>query len=361
MSKEQDPEPGARRNFTDVASLFQPIVPQADAPARAVPPPRPLPPPAVLGTEPAAAKPPAPPAPPSPPPSDPLLAPEPVASVPKPEEPSFGAAWQPQPNWRPRRSWTWILLVPLGLLGAGLVLMADPVQFRRWFNEHVWAPPPAPVPPLLATAPSRSNPPAPSELPAPVQTPTPAPAPPVSQATEPAPAPAPTAPAPPAEPGAVAPAPSSTDQSATPAQTPASAPTASPPAEAGSPSPPSSPVEPAPPPPAPLPAPPSPTPADSAPATPTFGHVSIRYRRGHSGAEAEANRLASQVQGLAERTEVRTATAGYRTPTILFFRPEDHDEAVSLGQVITAPGGAWTIRQGQRRQKPGTLEVWLPQ
>lgn len=348
MSSEPEAGPDGRRTFTDVASLFQPIIPPPGTPVREAPPDPPLLPVAPLSTEPRAQKPlPAPSAPPPAAAAAAAKAPrEPFPEAQASREAAFGDAWDAKPNWRPRRSWTWVLLVPLGLLGAALMLTADPAQFRHWFNEHVWAPPPVPLPPLLASGPPTSATPE-------------AHAPAAAEPAPPAPAPAPAeAPAPPDTPTAsVAAEGSSTPATVTPATVPAASeppPTAQP-AEAPAPAPAAADTQPAPP--------RTPEPAASAlaPAAPTFGPVAIRYRKSQPGSDADAARLASQLQPLAERVELRATTGGgYRTPTILFFRPEDRAAAISLAQVVTPAGGPWTIRQGQTRQKPGTLEVWLP-
>lgn len=285
---------------------------------------------------------------PNPPPAADAPTAEPIAkaarpaSVHAPPEPAFVQAWEPKPNWRKPRSWTWVLLLPLGLLGAGIVA-SDPAELRRWFHEHVWAPPPVPEPHLLATAPPGTGSDSPQTRPSP-----PPAAGPVPENSE---APVPAAPSPSAE-ETQTPAPPALEPQAAPAE-PVVAPVAPPPPPA---------VE-APPAPAPEPVAPAasaPAPPPAVPATPIFGPVAIRYRKGQSGADAEAARLLAQVQPLAAQADLRSTTTGYRTPTILFFRPEDRDDAESLSQVITAPGGPWTIRQGQGRRKAGALEVWIP-
>src|SRR4051812_20842147 len=98
-------EPGERRNFTDVVSLFQPIVPAAETP---VPPP-PVPPVVAPATSVTPAAPP----------------PKPVPPVRVPKE-TWAGAWEEQPRWRPRPSWTWALLIPFGVFAVTV----DPVTVR---------------------------------------------------------------------------------------------------------------------------------------------------------------------------------------------------------------------------------------
>jgi len=214
----------------------------------------------------------------------------------------------------------------VALLAAFAYWTLDPAKLRELAAPYLDRPvhevstaPPAPAQPTAPTAPPTPA----SPGPGPDGTAAPTAAPPSPAATAEAPAaeepPSPALPVPPAAPAA-------------PSVTQALEPTPAP---------------------APAPALPAATPA----ATPV--HVSIRYRKAADGAEAQATRIAAQLRAADMKADLRPVATSQRTPTILFFRPEDQGAANALWASLAGEAG-WTVRAGSGRQPPGTLEVWLP-
>lgn len=412
-SEEQQQGEVGRRKFDDVTSLFGRIVPPPGTPvrpaatpdvkpisttpldpaaaprpvndqpaARAVtlPSPDPLPDPAPPATIPApnATTPAAAPA--EPRPARPRSPPLPVA--PEREKPRRDArgrtektrkpasselpwpdAFAPRPNFerkRTARSFTWILLIPLGAVVATGIVMLDPRAIRDFIDRTMLQiqPRPATDAPSLLPAPFRpgatvspSSPPA-SAVPAPVD-PTPiAPAP-----IEPAPiVPAPAVPAP------AVPAPTSGQTDLTTPPPPASNPPATEggtkpstsPAPAASIEPPAIPVPP--------PEPPAPAAASPAPAVaePSFARVTIIYRRGSTASEAEARRIAARVERAAVAVDIRPSGTILRAPVITYYNLADKDAAATLARSLAGEGGSWIVRPGPTRSAAGSLDISLP-
>jgi len=345
---------GGRKSFTDVVSLFQPIVPAAGTPVRpdAV---QPVPPPLQAAEPPPPAPPIAAPATPPPPPISPPTAPSRLMAAPAEGEEAWSAAWEPQPNWRPpRRPWTLLVLIPCGIFAAWVVMTADPAAIRTFVNQHIWSrethdlpvpaipePRPAPTPaPVASSAPAQRFEPGLPLTPIVPEQPRSEPA--VPAAGVPLgpvvlPPKAPEVPAEPPPQAAAANVDAAPEPSPPAAPSPAAAVPEPPPAENVAP-----PV------------------VASQPPPPTFGVIGIRYRRGTPTGEAEAARLSARLQPQAERIETRVVGTGFSAPTVLYFRPADRAEALSLAQRLPAAAAAWTVRQGQGRQRPGYLELWLP-
>ena len=414
-SEEQQQGEVGRRKFDDVTSLFGRIVPPPGTPvrpaatpdvkpisttpldpaaaprpvndqpaARAVtlPSPDPLPDPAPPATIPApnATTPAAAPA--EPRPARPRSPPLPVA--PEREKPRRDArgrtektrkpasselpwpdAFAPRPNFerkRTARSFTWILLIPLGAVVATGIVMLDPRAIRDFIDRTMLQiqPRPATDAPSLLPAPFRpgatvspSSPPA-SAVPAPVD-PTPI-------------APAPIAPAPiepaPAVPAPIVPAPTSGQTDLPTPPPPASNPPATEggtkpstsPAPAASIEPPAIPVPP--------PEPPTPAPAAANPAPavaePSFARVTIIYRRGSTASEAEARRIAARVERAASAVDVRPSGTILRAPVITYYNSADKDAAATLAHSLAGEGGSWIVRPGPTRSAAGSLDISLP-
>lgn len=402
-SEEQQQGEVGRRKFDDVTSLFGRIVPPPGTPvrpaatpevkpisttpldpaaaprpvndqpaARAVtlPSPDPLPDPAPPATIPApnATTPAAAPA--EPRPARPRSPPLPVA--PEREKPRRDArgrtektrkpasselpwpdAFAPRPNFerkRTARSFTWILLIPLGAVVATGIVMLDPRAIRDFIDRTMLQiqPRPATDAPSLLPAPFRpgatvspSSPPA-SAVSAPVD-PTPiAPAPAV-------PAPIVTAPAsgqtdlpPPPPPPSNPPA---TEGGTKPSTSPAPAASIEPPAI-----------------PVPPPEPPAPAAASPAPAVaePSFARVTIIYRRGSTASEAEARRIAARVERAAVAVDIRPSGTILRAPVITYYNLADKDAAAALARSLAGEGGSWIVRPGPTRSAAGSLDISLP-
>ena len=346
---------GGRKSFTDVVSLFQPIIP---APGTAVRPDavQPVAPKLQAPEPPPPAPPIAAPATPPPPPISTPTTPSRLMPAPAQSEEAWAAAWEPQPNWRPpRRPWTLLVLIPCGIFAAWVVMTADPVAIRSFVNQHVWSreahelPTPAVPEPTPAPAPAASSPSVQRIEPGLPLTPVV----PEQPRSEPA-VPAagvplgpvvlpPKAPETPAEAPSAPPAAAANPDAASQASAPTSPSTAAaipepPPAENAAP----------------------PAVASQPPPAPAFGVIGIRYRRGTPSGEAEAARLSARLQPQAERVETRAVATGLSAPTVLYFRPDDRAGALSLAQRLPVGGAGWTVRQGQGRQRSGYLEVWLP-
>ncbi len=340
----QDAEP-KRRKFDDVTSLFGPIVPVGNATSR-FPPHRPafipLPPSSVIptarGTPPSSSEAAPDPLPDLPPEQDlssntevdedlagtvritttpPALSEtriEPTLPVridpPPPARPRAAKArrsaeipwpdaFEPRPNYRRRQStnWSWLLLIPAGLVAAAAITMIDARAARIWIDTTILHRTP------VAGITESPLMPRPFRTPNTAKTETPA-------AGPPNPYPAiPTSPAP------VAPG---TEVS-----------------------------------------PPPPDPTNSTGAAAPI-RVTIQYRRNIPGADGEARRLAALLQSYGGSVELHPNATTVPAATINYYNAADRDAATALASVLASEASAWLVRLGTTKNPPGTLDVWLP-
>ena len=305
----------AKRKFDDVTSLFGTIVPPPGTPIRPMRPFQPIP-TSLPGTaRPADDAEPEPIEPPLEPdgeydrgsgddPEPPRREMEPsVSARPRPTEIPWPDAFEPRPNFKPRepRQWTWLLLIPAGLVAAAAMTLIDTRNLRRWVDAN-----------LLHRAPIEGTITG-SLLPGPFQ---PRSAPDLA-AAPPAQAPIPY----PAIPTSPVPVPPGTEVSPPPVD----------PAQAA---------------------------AEAAAAAPV--HVIIQYRRNVPGAEGEARRLATLLQGVGGSIELRPNATTVRSPTINYYNSADKDSASALALILAHEATSWTVRPGTGKNPLGTLDVWLP-
>ena len=325
MTTEPAPDGGVqRRKFDDIASLYRPVV-AGNGPSAAFPPHRPafipLPP---TYTAPVRHPEPEPPqvAAPADIPETTQLKVVPAPTVETRIEPTLPAtgpatasatrsrsneipwpdAFQPRPNYRkPERSnWTWLLLIPAGLVAAVAITMVDPRGIRSWVETN-----------LLHRTPTAGTLDSPL-LPGAFRTP--------GNAT-------------PAQPATQAP--SSTTDSAPasdPNQTPALV--MAPPGAATA------------------------APPTTAAAGPI--HVGIQFRRNIPGAEGEARRIAALLQNSGASIELRPNVATARAATINYYNAADKDAASALATTLANEAPSWLVRLGTAKNPPGTIDVWLP-
>lgn len=329
---------GAGRKFDDIASLFGGIVPPPGSPVRPSPKLQPLPvalpeptsppvipsppaAPAVVVNEPIAAEsePPAieAPMPPtmalSPPP--PLRVEPPALARPRPTEIPWPDAFEPRPNFKKRepRNWSWLLLIPAGIVAALGISAVDTRALRSWVDTNVLHRSP--------TAGSIDN----SLLPAPFRTQAPS---------------GQTPPAGQAGPGTAAG--TAAADAAIPYPALPTSPVPVPPGTIVSPPP----VEPA-------------QQAAAAAAAPPI-HVTIQYRRNIPGADGEARRIAALLQSTGGSVELRPGAASVRVPTITYYNAADKSSASALALVLANEAASWTLQLGTAKNPPGSLDIWMP-
>lgn len=318
-----------------------------------------------------------------------------MAQVPWPD------AFEPRPNWRrPKaaRSWSWLLLVPLGILVAVVVATVDTRALRDFIDLHLLhrQPKQESETTSLLPAPFRTGPATPPASPSATPAPTPAPAPaiavPPAAGPSGAPPSLPFTPAAPSTPVTSPQAGSPLPQSATPpepvppAAAPAPAADVSPPVGADPSNdnaslaavvPPSAPADPPPIPSLPIPPVPVPPPATppaaestagapaaaAGPATqavPSIARVTVSYRRNQPDAEAQARRIAARIGAKAGTVDLRPTGSTYRSPTIHYYHPGDKEAALALARSLAGEGGnGWVVRAGPSRPA-GSVDIWVP-
>lgn len=335
----QNAEP-KRRKFDDVTSLFEPIVPGAGA-ASQFPPHRPafipMPTPSVIPNR--RAKPQA-----SPPTTQPEESPDvpeddelaanlprnvrittvpsaadarvvpalslrvepPPPTRPRPAEIPWPDAFEPRPNYRNRepKKWSWLLLIPAGLVAAAAITLIDARTVRNWIETTILHRAPTAgiidsplMPQPFRTSPTTTVAPAGAENTAPVAPPNPYPA-------------LPTSPVP---------VPPGTEVS-----------------------------------------PPPPDPAETATTAAAPIRVTIQYRRNIPGADGEARRLAALLQSYGGSVELHPTATTVRAATINYYNPGDKDAAAALASVLANEAPTWIVRLGTIKNPPGTLDIWLP-
>lgn len=227
----------------------------------------------------------------------------------RPAEIPWPDAFEPRPNYRKRdgRSWSWLLLIPAGLVAAAAITLVDARSVRTWIDTTVLH-----RTPVAGTLDS------------------------------------------PLLPGAFR----AGTTNAPSTSTPSAATTASKPAEADIPYP-AIPTSPLPVPPGTEVSPPPPEPADpAAVAVPT--HVNIQFRRNIPGADGEARRIAALLQSYGGSVELHPNATTARVATINYYNAADKDAAAALATSLSNEAASWIVRLGTAKNPPGTLDVWLP-
>ena len=227
----------------------------------------------------------------------------------RPAEIPWPDAFEPRPNYRQRdgRSWSWLLLLPAGLVAAAAITLVDARSVRTWIDTTILHRTPIAGTidsPLLpgafragtTNAPSTGTPPTNTTASKPAEEDIPYPA-------------IPTSPVP---------VPPGTEVSP----------------------PPSEPVDPA------------------AAAVPI--HVNIQFRRNIPGADGEARRIAALLQSYGGSIELHPNTATARVATINYYNAADKDAAAALATTLSNEAASWIVRLGTTKNPPGTLDVWLP-
>lgn len=232
-----------------------------------------------------------------------------VAARTRPAEIPWPDAFEPRPNYRKRdgRNWSWLLLLPAGLVAAAAITLVDARSVRTWIDTTILHRTPVAGrmdSPLLPGAFRAETTNTPSTGTSPTNT----------VASKPAQADIPY----PAIPTSPIPVPPGTEVSP----------------------PPSEPVDPA------------------AAATPV--HVNIQFRRNIPGADGEARRIAALLQSYGGSIELHPNTATARVATINYYNAADKDAAAALATTLSNEAASWIVRLGTAKNPPGTLDVWLP-
>lgn len=231
--------------------------------------------------------------------------PPPVAR-PRPTEIPWPDAFEPRPNYRKRagRNWSWLLLIPAGLVAAAAITMVDARSIRTWIDTTILH-----RTPVAGTSDSPLLPRA--FRPAPTVTAGTTP-----PAEEPIPYPAlPTSPVPNSQPAV----PPGADAS-----------------------------------------PPAPDPAETAAAAATPIRVTIQFRRNIPGADGEARRIAALLQSYGGSIELHPNATTVRVATINYYNAADKDAAAALASLLANEASSWLVRLSPTKNPPGTLDVWLP-
>ncbi len=234
----------------------------------------------------------------------------PAAARPRPTEIPWPDAFEPRPNFKKRepRNWSWLLLIPVGLIAAYGITVLDVRAIKGWVDSHVLGRTPGVV--------SDSG----SLLPAPFRT---------GAGTG-----------------------TGTAEPAVPAAPAANAPEANTPF-------PAIPTSPVPVPPGTEVSPPPMEPVQPGAAAPAI-HVGIQYRRTAPGAEGEARRMAALLQNTGGSVELRPTTTTVRAPTITYYNADDQPAAAALAKVLANEASSWTIRLGTGKFPPGSLDIAMP-
>lgn len=227
----------------------------------------------------------------------------------RPAEIPWPDAFEPRPNYRKRdgRSWSWLLLLPAGLVAAAAITLVDARSVRTWIDTTILH-----RTPIAGTMDS------------------------------------------PLLPGAFRAGTANTPSTGTPLANTA----ASNPAQADIPYP-ALPTSPVPVPPGTEVSPPPSEPADpAAAATPI--HVNIQFRRNIPGADGEARRIAALLQSYGGSIELHPNATTARVATINYYNAADKDAAAALATALSNEAASWIVRLGTTKNPPGTLDVWLP-
>lgn len=232
----------------------------------------------------------------------------------RPAEIPWPDAFEPRPNYRKRdgRSWSWLLLLPAGLVAAAAITLIDARSVRTWIDTTILH-----RTPIAGTMDS------------------------------------------PLLPGAFRAGTTNTPSTGTPSTgTPPTNTAASKPAEAAILYP-ALPTSPVPVPPGTEVSPPPSEPVDPAAAAVPV-HVNIQFRRNIPGADGEARRIAALLQSYGGSIELHPNVTTARAATINYYSAADKDAASALATTLSNEAASWIVRLGTAKNPPGTLDVWLP-
>ena len=228
------------------------------------------------------------------------LDPPPIAR-PRPTEIPWPDAFEPRPNYRKSegKNWSWLLLIPAGLVAAAAFTLVDARSARSWIDRTI----------LNRT--------------------------PVAGALD-----------SPLLPQAFRPAPAGTAAATPPVEEPIRYPAI--------------PTSPVPMPPGTEASPPPPDPAEVAAAAAAPIRVNIQFRRNIPGADGEARRIAALLQSYGGSIELHPTTTTVKVATINYYNAADKDAAAALATVLANEAASWIVRLSPTKNPLGTLDVLLP-
>ena len=233
--------------------------------------------------------------------SMPLRLDPPALARPRPAEIPWPDAFEPRPNYRKSegKNWSWLLLIPAGLVAAAAFTLIDARSARSWIDNTILHRTPVAgaldsslLPEAFRTAPAgtaAATPPVEQPIPYPAIPTSPVPVPPGTEVSP-----------PPLDPAEVA----------------------------------------------------------AAAAAPI--RVNIQFRRNIPGADGEARRIAALLQSYGGSIELHPAATTVKVATINYYNAADKDAAAALATVLANEAPSWLVRLNPAKNPLGTLDVLLP-
>lgn len=88
--------------------------------------------------------------------------------------------------------------------------------------------------------------------------------------------------------------------------------------------------------------------------------VTIQFRRNIPGADGEARRIAALLQSYGGSIELHPNASTVKVATINYYNAADKDAAAALATVLANEAASWIVRLSPAKNPLGTLDVWLP-